>query len=89
MATVTFTPQIRQHVDIPPTTVDGATVREVLVAIFAIEPRMRGYILDDRGALRKHVAVVVDGSTVIDRKNLADVVSAGSEVYVMQALSGG
>lgn len=89
MPTVSFTPQFRQHVDIAPSAVEGSTVREALDAVFAKTPRMRSYVLDDRGALRKHVAVVVDGSAILDRQSLADGVTADGEVYVMQALSGG
>ena len=89
MTTVSFTPQLRQHVDIAPTAVTASTVREALNAVFAKTPRMRSYVLDDRGALRKHVTVVVDGNAIMDRQSLADVVTADGEVYVMQALSGG
>ncbi|MCA9667327.1 MAG: MoaD/ThiS family protein [Myxococcales bacterium] len=89
MPRVTFTPNLRRHVDCPPSEVEGATVREALEAAFADNPRARGYVLDDQGAVRKHVMVFVDGDVVQDRVGLSDAVAPGAEIYIMQALSGG
>jgi sulfur-carrier protein len=57
--------------------------------VFAENPRARGYVLDDQSALRKHIAVFVDGAMIRDRVRLSDPVGAASAVYVFQALSGG
>jgi sulfur-carrier protein len=84
-----FTPNLRRHVECPTETVAGATVRAVLDAVFTQNPRLRGYVLDDRGALRRHMSVFVDGVQISDRDGLSDPVRPASEVYVMQALSGG
>ena len=89
MATVVFTPNLRRHVDCPTMDVDGATVREVLDRVFADHPRLRGYVIDERGVLRKHMIVFVDGQQIADRERLSDQVSPRAELYVMQALSGG
>ena len=89
MATVAFTPNLRRHVECPTEQVDGATVRAVLEVVFAANPRLRGYVLDDQGALRRHMMIFVDGQQIADRDGLSDAVRAGAEVYVMQALSGG
>lgn len=89
MARVTFTDNLRRHVDCPPAEVGGGTVRDVLEATFKRAPKVRGYILDDQSALRKHINVFVDGEPVRDRNQLSDPVSESAEVYVMQALSGG
>jgi hypothetical protein len=89
MPNVHFTETIQRHVPCPPTTVDGATVREVLDAVFASIPRARGYVLDEQGELRKHMAIFVDGRMIRDRSRLTDAVGPDAEVYVMQALSGG
>lgn len=56
---------------------------------FAREPRLRGYLLDDQGSLRRHVALFVDGVQVRDRRGLGDPLQDDSEIYVVQALSGG
>jgi hypothetical protein len=89
MARVTFTQNIQRHVSCPPTTADGVSVREVLDAVFAGNPRARGYVLDDQGALRKHMAIFINGHAIRDRSGLSDPVSDQADIYVMQALSGG
>lgn len=89
MARVHFTRNLRRHVDCPSVEVDGATVREILAAVFSSEPRLEGYVLDDQGGLRDHVTVFVNGEQVHDRAALSDRVGPGDELYVMQALSGG
>jgi sulfur carrier protein ThiS len=62
---------------------------EALAAVFASRPTLRGYVLDDQGALRRHVAVYINGRPVRDRARLGDPVGPDDEVYVFQALSGG
>ena len=89
MPKVTFTPNIQRHVACPDTEAAGQTVREVLDAVFAGNPRARGYVLDDQGALRRHMTIFVDGRQITDRERLTDAVGAQSSVYVFQALSGG
>ena len=69
--------------------IPGATVREVLDAVFAEYPNLRGYVLDERGALRHHVVAFVDGTVVQDKTTLAESVSPDAEIYLFQALSGG
>jgi hypothetical protein len=89
MSRVCFTSHLEKHVDCPSQDVNAATVRESLDAIFAKNARLRGYILDDRGRLRQHVVIFVDGRPIVDREQLSDSITATSEIYVMQALSGG
>ncbi len=89
MPRVVFTPNLARHLDVPASDVSGATVREALDGVFAENPRLRGYVLDDQQRLRRHVAVFVDGQMVRDRDGLSDAVEGGGEIYVMQALSGG
>jgi molybdopterin converting factor small subunit len=86
---VVFTANLRRHIEAPEREVAGSTVREALDAVFAENPRLRGYVLDDRGELRKHVVVFVDGEMVADRAGMSDAVGEKTELYVMQALSGG
>ena len=89
MVQVGFTENIQRHVECPPTDVQGTTVREVLDAVFADNERARSYVLDDRGALRHHMNIFVDGRLIEDRVQLSDAVDASAEVWIMQALSGG
>jgi len=89
MAQVNFTPNLRRHLSVPPAEVPGASVREALDAVFERNPQLRSYVVDDQGRLRKHVVVFIDGEMVADREGLSDVIEASSELFVMQALSGG
>jgi len=89
MATVYFTSQLARFIDAPTVHVDGETLNEAFANVFEGRPQLRGYILDDQGALRQHVAVFIDGIQVNDRSGLSDRVSAESEIHVFQALSGG
>ena len=89
MAQVVFTSALERHLSCPPQEVAGATVREALEAAFAANPGVRAYVLDEQGALRKHMTVFVDGEATRDRTGLSDAVRPESQVYVMQALSGG
>jgi molybdopterin synthase sulfur carrier subunit len=86
---VVFTSNLQRHVNCPETEVAAGTVRTVLAQVFAAQPQARGYVLDEQGHLRRHVAVFIDGRRVRDRERLDEVVGASSEVYVMQALTGG
>ncbi len=69
--------------------VAGASVGEALEAVFARHPNLRGYVLDEHGVIRHHVAVFVDGDALGDKRNLEQAIGNDAEVYVMQALSGG
>ena len=69
--------------------VPGASLDEVLGGVFLRHPNMRGYVLDEHGGVRHHVAVFVDGTAIADKRHPRQALSADSEVYVMQALSGG
>ncbi|MFN8010255.1 MAG: hypothetical protein U0P81_02510 [Holophagaceae bacterium] len=89
MPRVAFTANLQRHLACPPVDVPGATVREALEAVFAKNPRLRGYVLDEHGALRFHVAIFLDGTPIRDRMAQGDAAGEQSQIYVMQALSGG
>jgi molybdopterin converting factor small subunit len=89
MAKIVFTANVQRHVACPEADAAGRTVREVLENAFAENPEARGYVLDDQSALRKHMAVFVDGKRIRDRVGLSDAVTETSTIHVFQALSGG
>ena len=89
MPSVRFTRNIQRHVDCPTLEVSGATLGEVLNAYFSGNERARGYVLEDDGRLRKHMAVFIDGRQIEDRDTLSDRVPAAAVVDVVQSLSGG
>ena len=89
MARVEFTPNLKRHLSIEPCEVQGANVSEILAQVFDRYESLRGYVLDDQGNLRKHMNIFVDGRIIKDRSDFLDEVGDASEVFILQALSGG
>lgn len=89
MARVSFTSNLRRHVDCPPAEVVGTTVADCLNAYFADRPTVRTYVLDDQGRIRRHVVVFVGRDQLRDVVTQSDPVDHDTEILVMQALSGG
>jgi sulfur carrier protein ThiS len=89
MPTISFTPALERFLAAPLADVEAPTVGDALNAVFASRSTLRGYVLDDQGALRRHVIVYVNGEPVRDRVGLTDAVGPRDEIYVFQALSGG
>jgi len=89
MARVSFTPHLQRFLDVPPVEVAATTVREALEAVFRRNPRLRSYVLDDHDRVRQHVSIYVGDRPLADRAALTDAVGPDTEVYVLQALSGG
>lgn len=89
MARIVFTPQLRRFVETPELETSSETVREALEAAFAVNPRLRGYVLDDQGHLRANVVIFVDGQRLRELKLLSDALRPDSVMHVLQALSGG
>ena len=89
MPTIHLTSHLRRIAPTGPTRVEAATLGAALDAYFETAPKVRGYIVDDQGRLRKHVAVFIDGELLVDKTDLGRGIAPNSEIYVMQALSGG
>ena len=89
MPRIVFTSQLRRHTATPEVHTAAGTLRAALDDAFASSPALRGYVLDDQGHLRPHVAVFIDGRRSTDRIDLLDRLEPGSTVHVLQALSGG
>ncbi|CAG1019073.1 hypothetical protein BURC_03927 [Burkholderiaceae bacterium] len=89
MPRIEFTPQLRRFTETPVVETGAATLRAALEAAFAVNPRLRGYVLDDQGHLRANVVVFVDGRRSSDRIMLNEPLNENSRVHVLQALSGG
>jgi sulfur-carrier protein len=89
MPRVVFTSNLQRHLACPEREVEGRTVAQALETVFADTPQLREYVLDDQGHVRKHVHIYVDGQRIADRERLTDGLEPGSEIFVLQALSGG
>lgn len=90
MPTVKFTYALRRFFpQLKDTPVEGSGLPELLDSIDRLYPGLQNYILDERGALRRHVNIFIDGDLIRDREKLSDPFKPDSEVFIMQALSGG
>lgn len=68
---------------------EGATLAEVVRSIDRAHPGLAGYVLDDRGAVRKHVNVFLDDDLLRDRARVDEPLPPGVTISIFQALSGG
>jgi sulfur carrier protein ThiS len=89
MPHVEFAPALTRHVPCPPQEVEARTLREALAKSFDAAPQMRHYVLDEQGAVRKHVAVFVNARMITDRVRLDVPLESSDKVMVIQALTGG
>ena len=65
--------------------VPGADVREALVALEALHPVIGGWILDERGRVRRHIGLFVDGERATQDTPLGE----DDRVHVLPAITGG
>jgi hypothetical protein len=89
MARLIFTQQLCRFTEVPEVTTSASSLRAALEDAFVLNPRLRDYVLDEQGHLRFHVAIFIDGNRVSDHVNLNVELQADSQIYVLQALSGG
>jgi molybdopterin synthase sulfur carrier subunit len=64
---------------------EGATVIELLRALEAAQPETSGWILDERGLIRRHINVFVNG----ERGGETTAVRSGDRLEVVPAITGG
>ena len=90
MATINFTQALKRfYPQLKTLEVNASNIQEVLKEIEKQYPGIENYLVDDQRTLRKHVNIFVDGTLIKDREQLTDTLTPDSEVYIMQALSGG
>ncbi|MAT15336.1 MAG: thiamine biosynthesis protein ThiS [Planctomyces sp.] len=89
MPRVCFTPNLQKLIEIHEYSVQGETVAAALDEVFARQPELRSYILDDQKRLRRHINIFLDGELARGTEPLKTPVGMDTEIYVMQALSGG
>ena len=90
MPTVKFTYALKRFFPgLTQTPATGHTLAAILDEMEASYPGLRSYVMDEQGHLRKHVNIFIDGTMIKDRAALTDAFSDSSEIYIMQALSGG
>jgi molybdopterin converting factor small subunit len=86
MPRVILTGSIQQHVGgLNAIDVKGATAAAVVSALEAAYPPLRGWVVDERGTLRRHVKLFLHGSAV----GLDAVLTHDDELHIVAAISGG
>jgi molybdopterin converting factor small subunit len=65
--------------------IEGATVREILRGLENAQPGVAGWILDERGLIRQHINVFVNGEQGDEDTSVAP----GDRIDVLPAISGG
>jgi len=66
-----------------------ATLAEALSALWKLFPGLRGRILTEQGQVREHVNIFIGDEDVRYTGGLTSHISAGSEVSIVPAISGG
>ncbi len=64
---------------------EGATVKEALIALEHRCPAISGWVLDERRAIREHVNVYVNGQLAQERTG----VGIADRIHVLPAITGG
>ncbi len=90
MAIIKFTSALKRfYPNLDDTEIEVENISEVLEELEKTYQGINNYLIDETGALRKHVNIFVDGALIEDREKLSDALEKDSEVFIMQALSGG
>jgi sulfur-carrier protein len=86
MPKVILTGSICQHVGgLGAVEVSGNTAREVITALEVSYPGVRGWVVDEQGALRRHVKLFRGGDAV----SLDAQIAPGDQLHIVAAISGG
>lgn len=90
MAKIKFTSALKNFFpDLEEMEMNAGSVKELLEEVNQKHPGIVGYLLDEKGQLRKHVNIFLDDELIKDRESLSDSTEFTNEVLIYQALSGG
>lgn len=65
------------------------SVNEALSLLWAEAPAVRDRVITERGDVREHINIFVDGESIRDSAGLATPVREGAEIVILPAVSGG
>ena len=86
MATVRVRGQLKKlAADTAEHELDGGTVEEIMRELERAHPAVAGWVLDERGRIRQHINVFVNG----EQGEEQTAVAPGDRVEVIPAISGG
>ena len=65
------------------------SVSDALALLWSACPAVRDRVLTERGEVRRHINIFVDGECIRDTEGLATPVRDGAEIFILPAVSGG
>lgn len=90
MPKINFTSNLKRFCpDLETVQVSGETIADAMAQIEVIHQGLIDYIIDEKGALRKHVNIFIGNNMITDRIKLSDKLNENDEIHIIQALSGG
>lgn len=90
MSQIEFSLQLAEHVGCPAKgELKVGVLQDGLAIWFEEYPKLKEYLLDSDGNLRRHLSLFLNGEMVISTEALDLVIDDKSELFVMQAISGG
>ncbi len=90
MPRVRFTKHLKRYFpSLEEVTLTAGTLADVVAELDRLHPGIASYLVEESGALRKHVNIFIGEDLLHDRITLGDSVGELDEVFIMQALSGG
>ncbi|MFY0651893.1 MAG: MoaD/ThiS family protein [Cyclobacteriaceae bacterium] len=90
MATVKFTANLKRfYPELRAMEIEARNVSDLLEELETKFPKIKHYLVDEQGRLRKHVNIFIGDELIEDRQGLTDEINSGQDIYIMQALSGG
>jgi molybdopterin synthase sulfur carrier subunit len=69
--------------------VEAQTLSELFSNLNQLYPGISSYLIEDNGEIRKHVNVFLDGVLIENKSKKNQSLEGISEVFILQALSGG
>lgn len=73
----------------PVLTVEAQSCTEVIQSINYQYPGIASWLVESDGCFREHLSVFVDGHRLAARAHTSVPLAAGSEVWILHAISGG
>lgn len=67
----------------------ATSVAEALALLWASCPAVRDRVLTERGEVRPHIHIFVDGESIRDFGGLSAPVRDGAQIFILPAVSGG
>ncbi|MGX5175119.1 MoaD/ThiS family protein [Aliikangiella sp. IMCC44653] len=89
MAKLHFTPNLRRHIACDSIEFQADSLTTIFDFLSQQHPALASYLLTEQNLPRKHILICVNGQVVARKSYSQTPLDAQSEVYFMQALSGG